>query len=403
VNIKLGNQESSDTNGGHGFSSVYLNYESDRIVSEIFQAINKLSATGSESKECFKAPGESLAYKIKKVAKNIGDGIIDETKNIKPEDFTTGGGVNAFSNLYSWVSGNDGKLDQIPCIDGPTLADNSAPTGSFFIDTEESSSQVADIAKKVLKEYIPDGISQTTSFNLQDILDDIAERIDILARQIRDLQPSPEENNQEKPEEIAKEDDGQDEESDSDTDDSPASYQPGLGGGVAVTYPVVLISEIQAAGDTDEKEEFVELYNPNTSAISLTGWYLQRKTATGQSYSSYASSTLFKDKTIPAKGYFVIARENYFVLQADIFTSSSISSNNSFVLKNPNGEISDKVGWGEAQDFETAPTINPQNSQTIGRIFLITSDTEKTPKVILRILKPTTPTPKSQNHCPDAR
>jgi len=396
VDIKLNNQESSDTNGGHGFSSVYLNYEYERIVSEIYQAINKLNATGSESKECFKKPGESLAYKIKKIAKNFGDGVIDETKNIKPDDFATGG-ISALSNFIAWISGGNKELDQIPCIYGPTLSDSDSPTGSFFIDTEESSSQIINIVKEVVKEHIPDGSSQTTTFNLQEILDDIAEKIDIIAQQIRDLQPTQEEDNQEKVKEVVKEEDSdesdQDDESDNDTD----YYQPGVGGGVAVTYSTILISEIQTAGDTDEKEEFVELYNPTNTDVNLTGWYLQRKTATGQSYSSYASSTLFKDKTIPAKGYFVIARVNYFAMQADIFTSNSISSNNSFVLKNPNGEISDKVGWGEAQDFETAPTINPQNSQTIGRIFLTADDTEKDTQNNFADFEAQAPTPKAQN------
>ncbi|HQK63982.1 MAG TPA: lamin tail domain-containing protein, partial [Candidatus Staskawiczbacteria bacterium] len=165
---------------------------------------------------------------------------------------------------------------------------------------------------------------------------------------------------------------------------------------VAAQRPAA-ISEIQVAGDTDEKEEFVELYNPNSDAVSLTGWYLQRKTATGQSYSSWASSTLFKGKTIPAKGYFVIARENYFASQADIFTTNSISGDNSFILKNPGGEISDKVGWGNAQDFETQPTINPENSQTIGRIFLGADNTEKDTQNNFSDFQAQMPTPAAQN------
>lgn len=396
VDIELSGQESADTNGGHGFSSVYLNYKSDRIIAEIDEALDKLRASGDEAKECFKAPGESLAYKIKKVAKNITDNSINGIKNADPNDFVAGD----LPSIISRIFGNNEKLDEIPCIYGPTLSDSSAPTGSFFIDTEESTGRVLGIVAEALQEHTPDGVSQTASINLQDILDDIAERIDIIAQQIRDLQPTPEEENeQEKPKEIAKEedDDSQDDEPENNADNPPAPYRPGVGGGVATTYPVVLISEIQVAGDTDEKEEFVELYNPNSAAVSLTGWYLQRKTATGQSYSSWTSSTLFKDKTIPARGYFVIARENYFTGQADIFTTNSISSDNSFVLKNPGGEISDKVGWGEAQDFETQPTINPENSQTIGRIFSDADNTEKDTQNNLADFQAQTPTPKAQN------
>jgi len=37
------------------------------------------------------------------------------------------------------------------------------------------------------------------------------------------------------------------------------------------------------------------------------------------------------------------------------------------ILKNPNGEIKDMVGWGEAQDFEAAPAENPLPGQSIER------------------------------------
>jgi len=395
VDINLDGQENSDTNGGHGFSSVYLKYESERIITEIDEALDKLRASGSQEKECFRAPGESLAYKIKKVAKNFTDNSINGIKNADPNDFVAGD----FPSIISRIFGSNEKLDEIPCIYGPTLAKNDTPTESFFIDTEESTGRVLGIATEVLQEYAPDGISQTANISLQDILDDIAERIDIIAQQIRDLQPEPEEENkQEKPKEIAEEeDDGSDQEDETNNDTNNTPYQPGLGGGVEIIYPTVLISEIQVASETDEKEEFVELYNPNSSAVSLTGWYLQKKTATGQSYSSWASSTLFKDKTIPAKGYFLIARESYFASLADIFTTNSISSDNSFILKNPGGEISDKVGWGNAQDFETQATISPESGQTVGRIFLQAYDAEKDTQNNFADFEAQIPTPKAQN------
>src|SRR3989344_752193 len=96
-------------------------------------------------------------------------------------------------------------------------------------------------------------------------------------------------------------------------------------------YPKILISEFQIGGADDSKEEFVELYNAGGDEIDLTGWYLQRKTATANSYSTFISSALFSGKKISADGYFLIARQGYFVSLADIFTENPITDDNVLV------------------------------------------------------------------------
>jgi len=146
------------------------------------------------------------------------------------------------------------------------------------------------------------------------------------------------------------------------------------GGALSPVYSKILISEVQIAGLTEEKEEFVELFNPNNEELDLSGWYLHRKTETGSDYSTFVSNNLFSAKKIGALGYFLIAREeSSFAGSADIITDSSLGNNASsstLALKNPNGEISDKLGFGLAQDFETAPATGPEKGQSIGRKFL---------------------------------
>jgi hypothetical protein len=134
-------------------------------------------------------------------------------------------------------------------------------------------------------------------------------------------------------------------------------------------YPQIYISEIQIGTAADAKQEFVELYNPNSNDIDLTDWYMQRKTATAASPSSFISSTLFKGKTISAQGYFLIGRKGYFSGLADLEISSSLTENNTLFLKDPDQEVIDKVGWGTANDFIAAPAINPGQNTTIGRKF----------------------------------
>jgi hypothetical protein len=130
-------------------------------------------------------------------------------------------------------------------------------------------------------------------------------------------------------------------------------------------YPKILISEVMVSSGGNDKWEYVELYNPNNFNVDLNGWYLQRKTAGASDWSSYATSALFEGKTIFANGYFLISRTGFY--QAEIFTDKPITNDNSFALKNPNGEISDKLGFGKAGDFEFMPASGPGDNQAIGR------------------------------------
>ncbi|MFH1968588.1 MAG: lamin tail domain-containing protein [bacterium] len=213
---------------------------------------------------------------------------------------------------------------------------------------------------------------------VQDQLDDIAEKLDIISQQISDLSnltdnvdseillPEPEQSEESEAEaEVEIEEEAQPE-----LPIIKSEPKIAVSGGKP-NYLKILISEVQVAGKDDEKQEFVELYNPNNNQdIELTGWYLQKKTAGSSNWSTYASKNLFSGKTIFANGYFLIARTEYYLASADIFTDGSITADNSFALKNPNGEISDKLGFGLAQEPELLPAPNPSAGQSVGRIVL---------------------------------
>jgi hypothetical protein len=66
----------------------------------------------------------------------------------------------------------------------------------------------------------------------------------------------------------------------------------------------LLISEVAAAGGGGSDDEFVEIYNPSTQAVSLAGWVLQYRAATG---SSWSAATLFPaGASIPARGFYLV-------------------------------------------------------------------------------------------------
>lgn len=103
----------------------------------------------------------------------------------------------------------------------------------------------------------------------------------------------------------------------------------------------ILFNEIELL-PTDER--FVELYNSGDTDVVLTGWYIQRKTATGSTFGSLVSSSKFENKIISAHGYFLIARSAF--SDADIVLDSlSLTESNALQLKNPEREIVDQIAW----------------------------------------------------------
>jgi hypothetical protein len=123
----------------------------------------------------------------------------------------------------------------------------------------------------------------------------------------------------------------------------------------------ILISEVQI---NPINQRFIELYNPNDFDIDLTGYYIQRKTKTGD-FTSLVSKTNFEGKIIKAKSYFLISKEN--LPNADIVINLTLTDANTIQLKNSKGDVLDKVGWGEASDCETNCASTPQVSQSIQR------------------------------------
>ena len=61
----------------------------------------------------------------------------------------------------------------------------------------------------------------------------------------------------------------------------------------------VVISEVQIGGAT-ANDEFIELYNPMGSPISLEGWYLTKKVSSGSENNLLSG---FPDKNISAHAY----------------------------------------------------------------------------------------------------
>jgi hypothetical protein len=155
-------------------------------------------------------------------------------------------------------------------------------------------------------------------------------------------------------------------------------------------YPKIIINEIQFETATDTKDEFIELYNPNNEEIDLTCWKLEKYTSKQNPTSTPTLTILIPSSKFQGKikpnGYFLITssstKEKY---QGDLSyaESYSISKNNVVILRNPNGEISDLVGYGDDKEkiyqYENLPFIaqNLENKSIQRKNFQDTDDNSK--------------------------
>lgn len=138
----------------------------------------------------------------------------------------------------------------------------------------------------------------------------------------------------------------------------------------------IVISEIQISGE-GVNDEFVELYNPTDSEINLENWDLKRKTKSGSENNILNNI----EGAIPSGGYFLIVprancgenkNEDCYkgsVESDDEYTTNSfLAEDNTLLLYNGDGSLIDKIGWGEAGDFEDEVIKNnPEANQSLKR------------------------------------
>jgi hypothetical protein len=139
-------------------------------------------------------------------------------------------------------------------------------------------------------------------------------------------------------------------------------------------YPKIIINEIQFETASGTKDEFIELFNLNNEEMDLTCWKLEKYASKQNPTSTPTLTTLIPSSKFQGKikpnGYFLITssstKEKY---QGDLSyaESYSISENNVIILKKPDGEISDLVGYGDDGEkiyqYENSPFI-AQNFET---------------------------------------
>lgn len=136
--------------------------------------------------------------------------------------------------------------------------------------------------------------------------------------------------------------------------------------------PSVLISEVQIQGTT-AYDEFIELYNPTGTSVDLAGWRLTKKISSGTQNNLKSSLS----GIVEPYSYRLYAHTGYTgsVSPDDRYSTNSVTDNNTVILYSDSGiTVIDKVGMGEAMDFETKATFLPKAFESIERITSIDTD-----------------------------
>ncbi len=127
----------------------------------------------------------------------------------------------------------------------------------------------------------------------------------------------------------------------------------------------IVFSEIQIAGLT-ANDEFIELYNPSTTPVDLTGWNVKKKAGGATATATNLVSTM--SGTINGHGFYLLVNEDSpSSSAADLTYKASISTNNTLILNDNSLQLIDKVGMGTATDSETADAPAPATGKSIER------------------------------------
>lgn len=125
----------------------------------------------------------------------------------------------------------------------------------------------------------------------------------------------------------------------------------------AAVSPNIVISEVVPDGSS-ATQEFVELYNNSTADVSLEGWTIQLRSATGA-----INRTLTLDNVLRGHDYALLASTAYTApcAAADFpcFTANMSAAGGHVLLIDNTGATVDKLGWGTANAAEGTAALVP--------------------------------------------
>jgi hypothetical protein len=146
----------------------------------------------------------------------------------------------------------------------------------------------------------------------------------------------------------------------------------GLSANVVSAASPIYISQIQITGGKNNTgQDFIELFNPNTTSANLKGYRLVKRSQGSQSDTLIKSWS--KDSLIPPKSFYLWANSGFITIsiKPDITTSATISEDSGVALRfgeSNTGAIIDSVAWGKSNSlFRNVSAVNPGANKALFR------------------------------------
>lgn len=109
----------------------------------------------------------------------------------------------------------------------------------------------------------------------------------------------------------------------------------------------LVINEIMVGSSSSASDEFVEIYNPCSSAVDLSGWRLVYRSASG---STDIKLLDLSSLAIGAQGYLVLGGSAFSGNADQTLTSGLASAGGGVALRNSTDDAVDSIGYGSANN-----------------------------------------------------
>jgi hypothetical protein len=127
----------------------------------------------------------------------------------------------------------------------------------------------------------------------------------------------------------------------------------------------VVISEFRTRGPNGAEDEYIELYNPTSTIVDISGWKINVSNDTG---STSTRATIPASTILRSGQYYLIANSttNGYsgIVPANLTYGQGITNAGGIALVRPDNTIVDQVGLGSNSAYKEGATLNPLTADT---------------------------------------
>lgn len=132
----------------------------------------------------------------------------------------------------------------------------------------------------------------------------------------------------------------------------------------------LVISQVVTNGTQGSLDEFIEIYNPSSAHINLSGYKIQKKSQAGMVWLDSTPLNSLNHLTIPPYGYVLIAGKDYsYATEADIKINTELAYDDNGHLRITDAMVDeiDRLGYGSAINPEGLAAPSPSQSVALQR------------------------------------